>query len=56
MHNRKNEISSAPNRSRTYDLPISPSDALQETRGSEAIKLGSCVTNISHTTRIEMSL
>ena len=40
------EIPSSPNRSRTYDLPITSSDApsLSYRRfvGAEAIKLGSC--------------
>ena len=40
------EIPSSPNRSRTYDLPITSSDALplsfRRLVGAKAIKLGSC--------------
>ena len=40
------EIPSSPNRSRTYDLPITSSDALplsyRRVVGAKAIKLGSC--------------
>ena len=41
------EIPSSPNRSRTYDLPITSSDALplsyRRLVGAKAIKLGSCI-------------
>ena len=51
------EIPSSPNRSRTYDLQITSSDALplsyRRLVGAKAIKLGSCD---KHTARIRMSM
>ena len=54
------EIPSSPNRSRTYDLPITSSDALplsyRRLVGAKAIKLGSWDKHPVHTARIRMSM